>query len=144
MIYQHSIPNFDLIHAISASALLVRGKILLKITLLGLTSPHVTNAQGLRLILLKKYGFVQRDKLMAVYQALDERDNITKVIVMRDILGALCDLVGRKTISGVKLKVNDDPKMEANFGEVVRMHDVYWKRKEDLLAEYVGIYEDMM
>jgi len=142
--YHHSIPDSDLIHAISASAVLVRGNFLLKSSLLGLTSPHVANARDLILILLNKYGFVQRDKLMAVYQALDERDDIAKVIVTRHILSALCDLVGRKTVNGVELKVDDDPTMEADFGDVVRMHDAYWRRKEDLLLEYVGLYEDQM
>ena len=75
---------------------------------------------------------------------LDERDNIAKVVVTRAILGELCDLVGRKTVNGVELKVDDDPTMEANFGEVVRMHDAYWKSKEDILAEYVGLYKDKM
>ena len=87
---------------------------------------------------------MQRDKLMAMYEALDEGEDIAKIIVTRDILGALCELVGRKAENGIELKVDDDPTMEADFGEVVARHDAYWKRKEELLEEYVGLYEEQM
>jgi len=142
--YHASVTDEDLLQAISASAAMVRGNFLLKSSLLGLTSPHVANARDLILILLNKYGFVQQDKLAAVYASLDERDDIAKIIVTQDILGALLDLVGRKTLNGVELKVDDDPTMEADFGEITKMHSEYWKRKEDLLAEYVVLYEDQM
>lgn len=142
--YHPSVTDEDLLQATSASAVLVRGNFLLKSSLLGLTSPHVANARDLILILLNKYGFVQHDKLKAVYESLDEVEDIAKIIVTEEILGALLNLVGRKTLNGVELKVDDDPTIEAYFGKVAKKHNDYWKSKEALLTEYVGLYEDQM
>ena len=81
---------------------------------------------------------------MIVYHVLEERDDITKVIATRGILGALCNIVGRKTVNRIDLKVDGDPIIEADFGEVVRIQYEYWKRKKDLLADYIGQYEDQI
>jgi len=142
--YHASVTDEDLLQAISASAAIVRGNFLLKSSLLGLSSPPVANARDLILILLNKYGFVQQDKLMQVYDSLEDGEDIAKVIITHDILGGIMDLVGKKTLNGIELKVDDDPTIEADFPEVARMHHDYWKRKEDLLSEYVELYEGQM
>jgi len=148
-----------LIEALSACAVLVRGNFVLKSSLLPFTNRHIQDARDLILLLLNKYGFVQREKLIQVYSRGGNTNSIHKMdsatpgneneedldsIVTADNINAILDIVGRKTLNGMELKIDDDFTLDEHFPHLVRRHAEYWLRKEARLAKLVTSYERLM
>jgi len=137
--FQPSIPDKALIEALSASAVLVRGNFVLKSSLMALSNIHIENARDVILILMKKYGFVQRMKLFTAFQsAHDEMSLVIKI----DVINSLLDLMGRKTLNGIEMKIDDDVTFESKFNDVARAHELYWELKETQLQKYIKLYDE--
>ncbi len=136
--FQPCIPDTELIDAISASAVLVRGNFLLKSSLMAFSNVHLENARDVILILMIKYGFVQRAKLFKAFQrAADD----ASVIVTIDVINSLLDLMGKKTTNGIEMKLDDDLTFEAEFTQVAQTHALYWDQREIVVGKYVRLYE---
>jgi len=152
--FQRSIPDEALIEAISASAVLVRGNFILKTSLMALSNVYVENTRDVILILMQKYGVVQRVKLYKAFQGCNvihgngngngngNGDNDVALIVTMDVINSLLDLMGRKTMNGVEMKIDDDLMFESQYPDVAKFHAMYWDRKEKELRRYIRLYEE--
>lgn len=136
--FQPSIPDGELIDAISASAVLVRGNFMLKSSLMALSNVHVENARDVILILMIKYGIVQRAKLFKAFQRAEDD---ASVIVTIDVINSLLELMGKKTRNGIEMKLDDDLTFETQFTQIAETHALYWEQRELALRKYVRLYE---
>ncbi len=137
--FQPCVPDDKLIDALSASAVLVRGNFVLKSSLMALSSVHIENVRDVILILMTKYGFVQRVKL---YKAFQHANNDMSIIVTMDVINSLLELMGRKTTNGFEMKIDDDLNFVSQFNEVAKKHSLYWDLKEMQLEKYIRLYEE--
>jgi len=136
--FQPSIPDSTLLEALSASAVLVRGNFLLKSSLMALSNKHIENARDVVLILMIKYGFIQRVKL---YEAFQDADDDTSDIVTKDVINGLLELMGRKTVNGMEMKIDDDLYFESKFPDIAKLHAMYWEKRELKLEKYIQLYQ---
>ncbi len=134
--FHSSISDYALIQALSASAVLVRGNFVLKSHLMAL-SPPVANTRDVILLLMIKYGFVQREVLIKAY----ENAGPDAVVITASVINSLLDLLARKALNGMEMKLDDDMTFESEFTEIAQLHQLYWEKKEQELGEYVKLYE---
>mmetsp|Transcript_5555 Transcript_5555/g.8290 ORF Transcript_5555/g.8290 Transcript_5555/m.8290 type:complete len:235 (-) Transcript_5555:3274-3978(-) len=69
-------------------------------------------------------------------------DNDVALIVTMDVINSLLDLMGRKTMNGVEMKIDDDLMFESQYPDVAKFHAMYWDRKEKELRRYIRLYEE--
>ena len=136
--FQPSIPDVELIDAISASAVLVRGNFMLKSSLMALSNVHVENARDVILILMIKYGIVQRAKLFKAFQRAEDD---ASVMITLNVINSLLELMGKKTRNGIEMKLDDDLTFEIQFTQTAETHALYWEQRELTLRKYVRLYE---
>lgn len=137
--FNSSVSDFALLQAISASAALVRGNFVLKSSLMAL-SPVVQKARDVILVLLRKHGFIQREKLIKAYENSGEE----AVVITSEVINSLLDLIARKTLNGMEMKLDDDLTFENEFPPFAQMHALYWEKKEIELSKYVLLYEEQL
>lgn len=137
--FQASVPDNELIDAISASAVLVRGNFVLKSSLMALSNIYIENARDVILVLMTKHGFIQRARL---FKAFQEAGDDMSVMVTMDVINSLLELMGRKTDSGIEMKTDDDTTFAAQFCDVAISHGHYWDQKEAKLQCYIDLYEE--
>lgn len=137
--FKHTIPDEELINAISASAVLVRGNFILKSTLMALSNVFIEKARDVILVLMTKHGFIQRARL---YQAFQKADDDMSAMVTLDVINSLLELMGRKIENGIEMKIDDDLTFESQFSDVANMHAMYWDEKETELQKYINLYEN--
>jgi DNA-directed RNA polymerase III subunit RPC5 len=133
--FNGAISDHALIQAISASATLVRGNFVLKSSIMRLSKP-VANARDVILILLNKYGIIQRDILQKVYGQCED----TSALITIDVINALLAMLARPTTNGMEMKLDDDLTFEEEFSEVARLHEMYWQKREEELIKYIQHY----
>lgn len=136
--FKKNISDHALIQAISASASLVRGNFVLKSSLMAVSKP-VANARDVVLILFMKYGIVQRELVKKVYELSGD----DSVIVTADVVNSLFDMLGRKTVNGMEMKLDDDFMFENQFHEAARLHEMYWQKREDKVKSYIQKYTQL-
>jgi Sin-like protein conserved region. len=134
--FHPSISDHALIQAISANASLVRGNFVMKSSLMPLSVP-VANARDVILILMIKYGFVQRHLLLKTFEKSGEES----VIVTAHVLNSLLEMVAQKTMNGMEMKLEDDMTFETEFHAIARLHEMYWNKREKELQKYMDLYE---
>jgi hypothetical protein len=136
--FNEAISDQALIQALSASATLVRGNFVLKSSMMGLSKP-VANARDVILILLNKYGIIQREILEKVYGQCDDLSTLITV----DVINALLSMLARQTKNGIEMKLDDDLTFEEEFTEVSRLHEIYWQKREEELQKYIQHYRQL-
>lgn len=134
--FHSSISDHALIQALSATAALVRGNFVLKSSLMALSS-LVANARDVILVLMIKYGLVQRELLIKAYECAGEES----VVITSHVINSLLELLARKTLNGMEMKLDDDLTFETEFEGVARLHEMYWEKKGKELEKYVKLYE---
>ena len=130
--FQPSIPDDELINAISASAVLVRGNFILKSLLIALSNVFIEKTRDVILVLMTKYGFVQRAKLFKAFQKAE--DDMSDMATL-DVINFLLELMGRKTVNGMEMKIDDDLIFESRYSDIAKMHALYWDKKEAELTK---------
>lgn len=137
--FHSSISDHALVQALSATATLVRGNFVLKSSLMPLSAP-VSNARDTILLLMIKFGFIQRELLIRAYENSGEE----AVVITADVINSLLELLARHTLNGMEMKLDDDLTFETEFGAFARLHEIYWEKKEKELENYVHLYETQM
>ena len=61
-----------------------------------------------------------------------------------DVINSLMDLLARKALNGMEMKVDDDLTFEMDYREVAMLHEMYWEDKNLQLGEFVELYEAEM
>ena len=135
--FHSSISDHALVQALSATAALVRGNFFLKSSLMPLSTP-VSNARDTILLLMIKYGLVQRNVLIRAYQNSGEE----AVVVTADVINSLLNLIAKKALNGMVLKLDDDMTFETRFQTSAALHEMYWQRKSKELETYIQLYDD--
>jgi DNA-directed RNA polymerase-3 subunit RPC5 len=135
--FQTCIADQDLLDAISACAVLVRGNFMLKSSLMGFSNLMIAEARDVILILFMNYGILQRETLSHMFHKVH---NDSKVI-SEQVLNGILDLVGKKTVNGVEMKIEDDLSFGGLYPHVARSHDEYWEQKTNYLRNYIRVYE---
>ena len=134
-----SVSDFALLQALSASAALVRGNFVLKSSLMALC-PLVANARDVILVLMVKYGYLQRQLLVKTFENSGEEG----IVITTEVINSLLDIVARKTLNGMEMKLDDDMTFEKEFQPFAKMHQCYWEKKEAALIRFVKLYEEQM
>lgn len=134
--FHPSISDHALIQALSANASLVRGNFVMKSSLMPLSVP-VANARDVILILMIKYGFVQRHLLLNTFEKSGEES----VVVTAHVLNSLLEMIAQKTMNGMEMKLEDDMTFETDFQSIARLHEMYWNKREKELQKYMDLYE---
>lgn len=136
--FNSSISDYALIQALSATSVLVRGNFVLKSNFMALSGP-VVKTRDVILLLMIKYGVIQRELLVKAYEKCGE----DSIVITRDVINSLLTLLARKTLNGMEMKLDDDPTFEIEFTEVARLHDLYWEKKKTELGMYINLYDGM-
>mmetsp|Transcript_3502 Transcript_3502/g.6629 ORF Transcript_3502/g.6629 Transcript_3502/m.6629 type:complete len:559 (+) Transcript_3502:51-1727(+) len=134
--FHPSISDHALIQALSASASLVRGNFVMKSSLMPL-SPPVAKARDVILILMIKYGIVQRHLLLSAFEKSGEES----VVITAHVINSLLEMIARKTINGMEMNLEDDMTFETDFHAIARLHEMYWDKREKELKRYIDLYE---
>ena len=140
--FNASVTDEILIEALSSSAVMLRGNFILKSSLMAFSSPHVADARDFILALLNNYGYVQREKLINVYKALDENDPAA-IVVTPSVINNIMQMVGKPALDGMTPKIDDDMAFITTFSHLLRSHTDYWERKEVALQRYLDLYENI-
>lgn len=140
--FNASVTDAILIEALSASAVMIRGNFILKSSLIAFNSQHVADARDLILLLLNKNGFVQREKLIKVYESLGE-DDPASIVVTPSAITAILQMVAKKAVNGMEPKIDDNVEFLTTFGPLMTLHADYWERKEVALQRYMDMYENL-
>jgi len=101
-------------------------------------STPVSNARDTILLLMIKYGLVQRKFLIRAYQNSGEE----AVVVTADVINSLLNLIAKKALNGMVLKLNDDMTFETRFQTSAALHEMYWQRKSKELETYIQLYDN--
>lgn len=134
--FHPSISDHALIQALSASAALVRGNFVMKSSLMPL-SLAVANARDVILVLMIKYGIVQRHLLLKAFEKSGEES----VVITAHVLNSLLEMIARKTMNGMEMKLEDDMTFETDFQAIARLHEMYWDKREKELKRFIDLYE---
>ncbi len=134
--FHSSISDHALVQALSATATLVRGNFVLKSSMMHLSKP-VSNARDTILILMIKFGFVQRHCLIQAYENSGEE----ALVITADVINALLELLARQTMNGMEMKLDDDFTFENQYAAFSQLHVKYWEEKEKELGKYIRLYE---
>lgn len=134
-----SISDFALLQALSASAALVRGNFVLKSSMMALC-PIVASARDVILVLMVKYGYLQRHLLVNTFENSGEES----VVITTEVINSLLEIIARKTLNGMEMKLDDDMTFEKEFQPFAKMHERYWAKKEMALKKYIILYEEQM
>eukprot|EP00979_Chaetoceros_neogracilis_P018083 scaffold10550_cov271-Chaetoceros_neogracile.AAC.62 len=109
--------------ALSASAALVRA-----------------SARDVILVLMVKYGYLQRHLLVNTFENSGEES----VVITTEVINSLLEIIARKTLNGMEMKLDDDMTFEKEFQPFAKMHECYWAKKEMALKKYIILYEEQM
>jgi len=137
--FHPSISDHALIQALSASASLVRGNFVMKSSLMALSN-IVANVRDVILILMIKFGFVQRHLLTRTF----EKSGDESCVVTSDVINSLLAMIARKTRNGMEMKLDDDLTFETEFPVIARLHEMYWDKKQTELKRFIKLYESEM
>ena len=137
--FDSSVSDFALLQALSASAALVRGNFVLKSSMMALSAP-VANARDVILVLMVKYGHVQRQLLVNAF----EKSGEDAMVITAEVINSLLDIIARKALNGMEMKLDDDMTFEKEFQTFARMHECYWEKKDTALSNYIKLYEAQM
>jgi DNA-directed RNA polymerase-3 subunit RPC5 len=121
----------DLLMALAHCAVLVRGNFVLQSRFLPLEKPKVRQARTFILYLLHSFGYVQRTRLDQVYKD-------TKVTP--EWIEVLLQQVGKKSLNGWVLKLEDNHAFCEAYPEHARLHQQYWERQSIHFSESIKKY----
>eukprot|EP00592_Proboscia_alata_P012002 CAMPEP_0194393272 /NCGR_PEP_ID=MMETSP0174-20130528/123207_1 /TAXON_ID=216777 /ORGANISM="Proboscia alata, Strain PI-D3" /LENGTH=588 /DNA_ID=CAMNT_0039188939 /DNA_START=39 /DNA_END=1805 /DNA_ORIENTATION=- len=123
-----AVPVPRLLTALSGCAVLVRGNFVIKSSLCGL-SPMVQRARDAILILMNKYGILQRELLVKF-----ELPNV--------VLNHVLEKIACPSENCWEMKFEDDDLFAETYPEVATLYANYWKKRELALTKYIDNYEN--
>jgi hypothetical protein len=96
----------------------------------------VANARDAILVLMIKYGIVQRHLLLKAFEKSGEES----VVITAHVLNSLLEMIARKTTNGMEMKLEDDMTFETDFQAIARLHEMYWDKREKELKRFIDLY----
>lgn len=123
-----AVPVPRLLTALSGCAVLVRGNFVIKSSLCGL-SPMVQRARDAILILMNKYGILQRELLV-------------KFDLPNVVLNHVLEKIACPSENCWEMKFEDDDLFAETYPEVATLYANYWKKRELALTKYIDNYEN--
>ena len=66
------------------------------------------------------------------------------MVITAEVINSLLDIIARKALNGMEMKLDDDMTFEKEFQTFARMHECYWEKKDTALSNYIKLYEAQM